>query len=66
MLVQSLGLEDPLEEGMATNSRILAGKSQDRGAYNPYGHKESEMTKVAESACKHTPYIWCKVFVLKF
>ena len=24
--VQSLGLEDPLEEGMATHSSILAGK----------------------------------------
>ena len=25
--VQSLGLEDPLEEGMATHSSILAGES---------------------------------------
>ena len=33
MQVQPLGLEDPLEEGMATNSSILAGKSLDRGAY---------------------------------
>ena len=57
MQVQSLGLEDPVEEGMATNSSILAGKSLDRGAYNPYGHKESEVTKVTENACRHTPYI---------
>ena len=49
MQLQSLGQEDPLEEGMATQScilvwgtpwtqRVLAG-------YNPQGHKESNMTK---------------------
>ena len=32
--VQSLGWEDPLEEGMATHSNILAWKiSMDRGAW---------------------------------
>ena len=32
--VQSLGWEDPLEEGMATHSRILALRiSMDRGAW---------------------------------
>ena len=32
--VQSLGWEDPLEEGMATHSRILAGKNHmERGAW---------------------------------
>ena len=45
MGVQSLGQEDPLEEGMATHSSILAWRTpMDRGAwwatYSPQGHKE--------------------------
>ena len=38
--VQSLGGEDPLEEGMATHSSIL-----DRGAWRAtvHGYKESDM-----------------------
>ena len=44
-LVQFLGLEDPLEEGMATHSSILAWKiPMDRESslvgYSPLGHKE--------------------------
>ena len=32
--IQSLGLEDPLEEGMATNSSVLALENpMDRGAW---------------------------------
>ena len=31
--VQSLGWEDPLKEGMATHSRILAWDPMDRGAW---------------------------------
>ena len=30
--VRSLGLEDPLEEGMATHSSVLAGESQEWGS----------------------------------
>ena len=47
--VQSLGQEDPLEEGMATHSSILAWRiPMDRGAwwgYSPRGHKESDTTE---------------------
>ena len=47
--VQSLGWKDPLEEGMATHSNILAWRiPMDRGAwqgYSPWGHKESDMTE---------------------
>ena len=44
-LVQFLGLEDPLEEGMATHSSIFAWKiPMDRESslvgYSPLGHKE--------------------------
>ena len=41
--VQSLGWEDPLEEGKATHSSVLAWRI--RGLYSPWGHKESDMTE---------------------
>ena len=56
-LVLSLGWEDPLEEGMATHSSILAwripwteepGELQSR----PWGHKEADMTE----ELTHTQY----------
>ena len=43
--VRSLGWEDPLEEGMATHSSILACRiPTDRSLedYSPWGHKESD------------------------
>ena len=44
MWVQSLGQEDPLEEGMATHSSILAWRiPMDRGAW------QAIVPKVAES-----------------
>ena len=48
MQVGSPGREDPLEEDMATHSRILAEKSQGQRnlvGYSPWGHKESDMTE---------------------
>ena len=45
--VLSLGREDPLEEGMATHSSILAWRipwTKGPGGYSPWGHKESDMT----------------------
>ena len=47
MWVQSLGQENPLEKAMTAHSNILAGKSQDRGAWWPTVHgvtKELNMT----------------------
>ena len=49
MLVRSLGQEDPLEEGMATHSSILAGESHGQRSlvgYSPLGCKESNTTEV--------------------
>ena len=48
--LQSLGWEDPMEDGMASHSSILAWSIPiDRGAwwatYSPWGHKESDMTE---------------------
>ena len=56
--VWSLGWEDPLEEGMATHSSILAWRTpMDRGAWwttvHPWGSRESDMT---EWLC--TAHIW--------
>ena len=41
--VLSLGWEDPLEEGKATDSRILAWRSL--VGYSPWGGKESDSTE---------------------
>ena len=48
MWVGSLAWEDPLEDGMATHSSILAWRilcTEDTG-YSPQGCKESDMTEV--------------------
>ena len=47
--VQSLGQEDPLEEGMATHFSILAGESHAQRSltgYSLWGHKELDTTEV--------------------
>ena len=47
--VPSLSQEDPLEEGMATHSSILAWDipwTEEPGRlYSPWGHKESDTTE---------------------
>ena len=49
--VQSLGWEDPLEEGMATHSSILAWRiPMDRGAWQAMGLQESDMTEWLSTA----------------
>ena len=48
--VQSLGWEDPLEEGMAVHFSNLAWRipwTEEPGGYNPKGRKELGMTEVA-------------------
>ena len=48
MQVLSLGQEDPLQEGMATHSSILAWKiplQRSLVSYSPLGHKESDVTE---------------------
>ena len=54
--VGDLGWEDPLKEGMATHSSILAWRiSMDRGAWraSPWGHKEPDTTERLSTA-QHT------------
>ena len=46
--VQSLGLEDPLEEEMAAHSDILVWEipwTEEPGGLQPRGHKESDRTE---------------------
>ena len=46
--VQSLGREDPLEEGTAAHSSILAGRipwTDEPGGCSPWSHKESDTTE---------------------
>ena len=45
MQVQCLGGEDPLEEGMANHSSILAWRTpctEELAGYSPWGHKRIE------------------------
>ena len=56
--VQSLGREDPLEEGMATHSSILAWRipwTEESGGYSPWGLKESDTTEATGHAHRHPP-----------
>ena len=48
MWVQSLGLEDPLEESTATSSSVLAWRipwTEELGGLQSTGHKESDETE---------------------
>ena len=49
MQIRSLGREDPLEEGMATHSSLLAWRipwTEEPMGYSPQGHIESDMTEM--------------------
>ena len=53
MQVQSLGQEDPLEEGMATHSNILAWRipwKEESGWLQSMGWQRVDMTEVTEHA----------------
>ena len=50
MRVGFLGGEDPLEEGRATHSSILAWRIYEQrslGDYSPWGHKDLDTTEAA-------------------
>ena len=54
MQVQFLDQEDPLKEGMATHSSILAWRipwTGEPGGLQSMGLQESDMTKVTKRAC---------------
>ena len=51
--VQPLGREDPLEEGMATHTSILAWRipwTEEPGSYSPWGQKVSDTTEQLSTA----------------
>ena len=43
--VQSLGLEDPLEKGLATHSSTLAWRTPWTEGYSPWGRKELDTSE---------------------
>ena len=55
MWVQFLSWEDPLEEGMATHSSILAWRipwtDEPSGLHSPQGHTELDVTEATQHAC---------------
>ena len=58
MWVPSLGWEDPVEEGMATHSSILAWEipwTESLGGYSPWGCTESDTTEAVRLRCQQTP-----------
>ena len=51
-LIQSLGLEDPLEKGMANHSSILTSRipwAEEPVGYGSWGHKESDTTELTNT-----------------
>ena len=60
MQVQSLGWEDPLEEGLATHSSILAWRipwTRTLVGYSPYSHRELDMTEETQQAHRYFAYL---------
>ena len=63
--VQSLGWEEPLEEGMATNSSILAWRiPMDRGAWQAIVHGVEKSRTWLSNRAQHKYSLWFKVFLL--
>ena len=56
MWVRSLSWEDPLEEGRATHSSVLAWRipwTEEPGGLSPWGCKESGTIEATQHACKY-------------
>ena len=54
--VQSLGQEDPLEEGMAPHSSVLAWRipgTEEPGGLQSMGHTVPDMTEATQHALTH-------------
>ena len=67
--VRFLGCEDPLEEGMATHSSILAWRiSMDRSlaGYSPWGPRELDTTEQLSKTipCLRSIFLVCMKFSL--
>ena len=64
MRVQSLGQEDPLEEGMATHFSILVWKiprTEEPVGYSPQGREESDTTEATQHVCTASLYLPAKI-----
>ena len=61
MRAQSLGREDPQEEGLATHPGILAWEipwTEEPGGLQSQGHRESDVIEVTEHACTDSLVPW--------
>ena len=61
MWVRSLGREDPLEEGMATHSIILAweiSRTEEPGGLQSMGLKESDTTEQQHAQSYFENWMW--------
>ena len=58
--IKSLGWEDPLEEGMATHSSILAWRiPMDRGAWQTTVHRDAKSwTRLSNQVQQTHTYVW--------
>ena len=65
--VRSLGWEDPLKEGMATHSSILAWRipmdKRTLAGYSPRGHQESDMTDLVSTYTHMCVYICIHIYI---
>ena len=65
MWIQSLGQEDPLEEGTTTHSGTLTWRTHGQRSLVGYSHKESDMTKVTwhahtqKNKCRALSFVTC-------
>ena len=62
MWVRSLSQKDPLEEGMATHSSVLAWRipgQRSLAGCSPWGHKDLDTAKVTEHTLKSIPLCVC-------
>ena len=67
MQVQPLGQEDPLEDGMATHSSILAwriSQTKESGSHKPQGRTESDMTEATQHSKAHIFFLGSRNYVL--
>ena len=66
-LVQSLGRENPLEEGMTTHSSILAWRTHGQRSladYSPRGCKESDTTEKLSTQASTNKYIYIYIYFI--
>ena len=64
MWVRSLGQEEPLEEGMATHSSLLAweipGTEEPDGLQSIGSQSQTRLKQLSTQVCTHTHHVWSR------